>query len=116
MITVNKNNKKSKQSNNYRAYLANSSSNPTIAGATQNSIDENSKRFREQESQQNIQNELNYLQDKLQPFWDAGGDTLKEVYQRLKKTKAKISEFLMGLPLSLSNSIRIIFFLAVSEK
>ena len=56
MITVNKNNKKSKQSNNYRAYLANSSSNPTIAGATQNSIDENSKRFREQESQQNIQN------------------------------------------------------------
>ena len=39
---------------------------------------------------QNIQNELNYLQDKLQPFWDAGGDTLKEVYQRLKKTNGQM--------------------------
>ena len=39
---------------------------------------------------QNIQNELNYLQDKLQPFWDAGGDTLKEVYQRLKKTNSQM--------------------------
>ena len=38
----------------------------------------------------NIQNELNYLQDKLQPFWDAGGDTLKEVYQRLKKTNGQM--------------------------
>ena len=39
---------------------------------------------------QNIQNELNYLQDKLHPFWDAGGDTLKEVYQRLKKTNGQM--------------------------
>ena len=39
---------------------------------------------------QNIQNELNYLQDKLQPFWDAGGDTLKEVYQILKKTNGQM--------------------------
>ena len=39
---------------------------------------------------QNIQNELTYLHDKLQPFWNAGGDTLKEVYQRLKKTNGQM--------------------------
>ena len=39
---------------------------------------------------QNIQNELNYLQDKLQPFWNAGGDELKEIYDRLKKTNGQM--------------------------
>jgi|TARA_R100000030_G_scaffold100671_1_gene94282 hypothetical protein len=39
---------------------------------------------------QNIQNELNYLQDKLQPFWNAGGEELKEIYDRLKKTNGQM--------------------------
>ena len=39
---------------------------------------------------ENIQNELNYLQDKLKPFWDNGGDTLKEIYNRLKKTNGEM--------------------------
>jgi len=38
----------------------------------------------------NIQNELNYLQDKLKPFWDNGGDELKEIYNRLKKTNGEM--------------------------
>lgn len=38
----------------------------------------------------NITNELNYLQDKLKPFWEAGGDKLKEVYQRLLKTNGEM--------------------------
>ena len=39
---------------------------------------------------ENIQNELNYLQDKLKPFWDNGGDELKEIYSRLKKTNGQM--------------------------
>ena len=38
----------------------------------------------------NITNELNYLQNKLKPFWEAGGDELKEVYQRLLKTNGEM--------------------------
>lgn len=39
---------------------------------------------------ENIENELNYLQTKLKPFWDNGGDELKEVYDRLKKTNGEM--------------------------
>lgn len=39
---------------------------------------------------ENIQNELNYLQDKLQPFWNVGGEELKEIYNRLKKTNSQM--------------------------
>lgn len=39
---------------------------------------------------ENIQNELRYLHDKLKPFWKNGGDKLKEIYGRLKKTNGEM--------------------------
>ena len=56
MVAVNNNNKKSENSNNVRVYSATTESNPTLSGGTVQTIDENSRRFKEQEGQQNIQN------------------------------------------------------------
>lgn len=39
---------------------------------------------------ENILNELNYLQTKLKPYWEAGGDVLEEIYGRLKKTNGEM--------------------------
>ena len=39
---------------------------------------------------ENIKNELEYLQTKLKPFWDMGGNELQEVYDRLKKTNGEM--------------------------
>ena len=44
----------------------------------------------EKVQKENIENELNYLQTKLKPFWDNGGDELKEIYDRLKKTNGEM--------------------------
>lgn len=38
----------------------------------------------------NINNELSYLQDKLSLFWREGGEELKEIYNRLKKTNREM--------------------------
>ena len=56
MVTVNNDSKKSQNSNNVRVYLATTDSNPTLSGGTVQTIDESSRRFKEQEAQQNIQN------------------------------------------------------------
>ena len=55
MVTVSKDNKRSKISNTVRVYLS-TQPEPTVSGQTVQTLDENSKRFREQEAQQNIQN------------------------------------------------------------
>jgi hypothetical protein len=56
MVAVNNNNKKSENSNNVRVYSSTTESNPTLSGGTVQTIDESSRRFKEQEGQQNIQN------------------------------------------------------------
>ena len=56
MVTVNNDNKKSENSNNVRVYSTTTDSNPTLSGGTVQTIDESSRRFKEQEAQQNIQN------------------------------------------------------------
>ena len=38
----------------------------------------------------NIQNELNYLRERLQPYWEHGGDELKTIYDNLKETNSKM--------------------------
>lgn len=55
MITVSNDNRKSKISNTVRVYLS-TQAEPTVSGNTVKTLDENSKRFRDQEAQQNIQN------------------------------------------------------------